>query len=535
LRTARRVRALAASAAIASAVALVASGAHGFPTTAKHLKPLPASLISEVERKDMTTESPILVRIFKQEAELEVWKQDRSGKYALLKIYPICRWSGELGPKIRQGDRQAPEGFYAITPGQMNPNSSYHLSFNIGYPNAFDRAHERTGSALMVHGDCLSAGCYAMTDEQMSEIFGLAREAFAGGQPSFQVQALPFRMNALNMARHRNNPNMPFWKNLKQGYDYFELTRQQPKVDVCEKRYVFNAKTLNSPSAVDQCPTNQVPEVVAAKTRRDEAAALDLIKRGTPAAPIRTGEDGGMHPVFVASLKRPSFWDPAGIFGPKPASAPGTVPPHVNPPKNASPIYAPTMAYAPEAVSDSTGSVPVPRPAPRKEGGGLQVASLADRFGPFLTASLEPASIEREQPGFRLASADSKPADANPAAQQLLRSARLRVASAGPALPAEDSAAPAPEISPSSRSKIASALSRLLGIGREANAPERAKSEAASPPAHTGANVGRAEKPQSQPQTALLFEKTTMAEMKVLTAQPVVSSANFESRWSAIR
>jgi murein L,D-transpeptidase YafK len=544
LRTARRVRALAALAAIASAVALAASGAHGFPTPAKHLKPLPASLISEVERKEMTTESPILVRIFKQEAELEVWKQDRSGKYALLKIYPICRWSGELGPKIRQGDRQAPEGFYAITPGQMNPNSSYYLSFNIGYPNAFDRAHERTGSALMVHGDCLSAGCYAMTDEQMSEIFALAREAFAGGQPSFQVQALPFRMNALNMARHRNNPNMPSWKNLKQGYDYFELTRQQPKVDVCEKRYVFNAKAPNSSSKVefipaDTCPAYEVPNTIAsavqAKARRDEAAALDLIKRGTPAAPIRTGEDGGMHPVFVASLKRPSLWDPAGIFGPKPASAPGTVPPHVNPPKNASPIYAPTMAYAPEAVSDSTGSVPVPRPAPRKDGSGLQVASFADRFGPFLTASLEPASIEREQPGFRLASADSRPVDTNPAAQQLLRSARPRVASAGPALPAEDSAAPAQEISLSSRSKIASALSRLLGIGREANATERAKSEAASPPSHTGAIAARPEQSQSQPHTAALFEKTTMAEMKVLTAQPVVSSANFESRWSAIR
>jgi murein L,D-transpeptidase YafK len=533
LKTATRVRTLAASAAIASAVALVASGAHGFPTTAKHLKPLPASLISEVERKDMTAESPILIRIFKQEAEFEVWKQDRSGKYALLKIYPICRWSGELGPKIRQGDRQAPEGFYAITPGQMNPNSSYHLSFNIGYPNAFDRAHERTGSALMVHGDCLSAGCYAMTDEQMSEIFALAREAFAGGQPSFQVQALPFRMNALNMARHRNNPNMPFWKNLKQGYDYFELTRQQPKVDVCEKRYVFNVKAPNSFSAVDQCPTNEVPEFVASKTRRDEAATADLIKRGTPAAPIRTGEDGGMHPVFVASLKRASVWDPAGIFGPKAAAAPGTVPAHVNPPKNASPIYAPTMAYAPEAVSASL-SVPVPRPAPRKEGGGLQVASFTDRFGPFLTAPLEPASTEREQPGFRLASADARPADANPAAQQLLRAARRRVASAGPGLPAEDPPAPAQEISPSSRSKIASALSRLFGIGREANATERAKSESVAPPVHTGTIVARAEQPRSEPHTATLFEKTTMAEMKVLTAQPVASS-NFESRWAAIR
>src|SRR5829696_2047153 len=328
------VRALMAPAAmIACAVALAGCDSESLQIAAKHLKPLPPALVNDIERKDMSKDSPLVVRIFKQEAELEVWKQDRSGRFALLKTYPICRWSGELGPKIRQGDRQAPEGFYTITPSQMNPTSSYHLSFNIGYPNAFDRVHERTGSALMVHGDCLSAGCYAMTDEQISEIFGLAREAFAGGQPSFEVQALPFRMNALNMARHRNNPNMPFWKNLKQGYDYFELTRQQPKVDVCEKRYVFNAKAPNSSfSPADACPAYEVPNTIAsaiqAKARRDEAAALDLIKRGTPAAPIRTGEDGGMHPVFVASLKRPPLWDPAGIFGPKAAAAPGTVPPH---------------------------------------------------------------------------------------------------------------------------------------------------------------------------------------------------------------
>src|ERR687898_3365865 len=175
---------------MASAVIVLAgSGTRGFAAFEKHLKRLPAAILSDIERKDMSAESAILVRIFKQESELEVWKQDRSGKFALLKTYPICRWSGELGPKVRQGDRQAPEGFYTVTPGQMNPKSQYYLSFNVGYPNAFDRAHDRNGSALMVHGDCLSAGCYAMTDEQMAEIFALAREAFAGGQPSFQVQA----------------------------------------------------------------------------------------------------------------------------------------------------------------------------------------------------------------------------------------------------------------------------------------------------------------------------------------------------------
>jgi murein L,D-transpeptidase YafK len=532
------VRALAASAAIASAVTLAATGAYG-STTAKHLKPLPASLVSDIERKEMAPESPILVRIFKQEAELEVWKQDRSGKFALLKTYPICRWSGELGPKIKQGDRQAPEGFYAITPGQMNPNSSYHLSFNIGYPNAFDRAHERSGSALMVHGDCLSAGCYAMTDEQVSEIYALAREAFAGGQPSFQVQALPFRMNPLNMARHRNNPNMPFWKNLKQGYDHFEVTRQQPKVDVCEKRYVFNAKAPNASAKLDvsptaACPAYEVPNAIAsavsAKARRDEAATLDLVKKGTPAAPIRTGEDGGMHPVFVASLKRPSLWDPAGIFGPVAAAAPGTVPRHVNPPKNASPIYAPTMAYAPEAVTETVSSIPVPRAAPRKEGSILQVASFAERFGTFTSMEAASAVTPREQPGFQLAAAATS--GSNPAEQQLLRLARMRLASADPTGPTPDSAPPPQEAS-AEPSRITSALSRLLRFGRQANASENAKPEPTSRPVETGAVVTPAIAHRAE--TAALFQPTSMTEMTVPSTQPVPLSGNFENRWSAIR
>ena len=131
------------------------------------MAPLSEKMVSDIEQKKMDKDSPILVRLFKEEAELEVWKKDRNGEFALLNTYPICRWSGDLGPKIKEGDRQAPEGFYTITPGQMNPNSNYYLAFNTGYPNTFDRAWGRTGSELMVHGDCSSRGCYAMTDEQI--------------------------------------------------------------------------------------------------------------------------------------------------------------------------------------------------------------------------------------------------------------------------------------------------------------------------------------------------------------------------------
>src|SRR4029077_679994 len=129
---------------------------------------------------------------------------------------------------------------------QMNPKSKYYLAFNIGYPNAFDRAWGRTGAELMVHGDCSSRGCYAMTDEQIGEIYALGRESFFGGQRAFQVQAYPFRMTSANMAKHRNNPNMPFWRMIKQGYDAFEVTKLEPKVDFCEKRYVFNAQAPQS-------------------------------------------------------------------------------------------------------------------------------------------------------------------------------------------------------------------------------------------------------------------------------------------------
>src|SRR6478735_4173327 len=238
-------------------------------TNAKANQPVPPKLLAAMVEKDMDLQSPILVRLFKQEAELEVWKQARNGQFALLKTYPICRWSGDLGPKVREGDRQAPEGFYSINPGQMNPQSAYYLSFNTGYPNAFDKALGRSGSQLMVHGDCSSRGCYAMTDEQIAEIYSLGRESFFGGQKAFQLQAYPFRMTPLNMAKHRNNPNMAFWKMIKEGYDHFEVTRQEPKVDFCEKKYVFDA--VKAPDAKRdpvfdasaKCPAYVIPDEVA--------------------------------------------------------------------------------------------------------------------------------------------------------------------------------------------------------------------------------------------------------------------------------
>ena len=175
-------------------MALAACTTGGTPAgNGRHMQPLSERMLAELAVKDMEKESPILVRIFKEEAELEVWKQDKSGRFALLRTYPICRWSGQLGPKIKQGDRQAPEGFYTITPDLMNPNSNYYLAINTGFPNAYDRANGRTGALLMIHGDCSSSGCYAMTDEQIAEIYALARESFFGGQKWFQGRHVRLR------------------------------------------------------------------------------------------------------------------------------------------------------------------------------------------------------------------------------------------------------------------------------------------------------------------------------------------------------
>lgn len=192
-----------------------------------------------LDERNMDLGAPILMRVFKESKELEVWKQDRTGSFRLLKSYPVCFYSGGLGPKLAEGDRQAPEGFYSVQVGQMNPRSIEYLSFNVGYPNAFDRAHGRTGDSLMIHGGCRSVGCYAMTDEHIEEIYRLAYEAFRGGQTEFQVQAFPFRMTDANLEAHKADPNLPFWQTLKRGHDIFDATARPPAVGVCGKDYVF--------------------------------------------------------------------------------------------------------------------------------------------------------------------------------------------------------------------------------------------------------------------------------------------------------
>ncbi|HPG88926.1 MAG TPA: murein L,D-transpeptidase family protein [Hyphomicrobium sp.] len=183
--------------------------------------------------------APVLVRIFKKEFELELWIR-RDGAFHRFVTYPICRWSGTLGPKFKEGDGQAPEGFYSVDAKALNPNSSYYRSFNVGYPNAFDVANGRTGSLIMVHGACASVGCFAMTNDQMGEIWRLVTAALSGGQKRFQVQIYPFRMTDDALKAQADHPAHPFWTVLKRGNDLFEASSLPPRVSVCRGGYRFS-------------------------------------------------------------------------------------------------------------------------------------------------------------------------------------------------------------------------------------------------------------------------------------------------------
>ncbi|MEK6201872.1 MAG: murein L,D-transpeptidase [Desulfobulbaceae bacterium] len=196
-------------------------------------------LDQEMRKKGLHLGQPIFIRIFKEENELEVWVK-RELAYELFETYSICKYSGDLGPKLREGDEQSPEGFYTVTVTALNPWSNFHLSFNLGYPNEYDRLHKRTGNALMVHGKCTSVGCFAMNDFRIEEIYTIVDAALSNGQEEFSVHIFPFRMTWDKMAKNAESQWVPFWENLKQGYDFFQGHRTPPMVTVEEQQYAFH-------------------------------------------------------------------------------------------------------------------------------------------------------------------------------------------------------------------------------------------------------------------------------------------------------
>lgn len=197
-------------------------------------------LTTQLAAADLKPGSPMYVRIFKEEAELEVWvRNDPTGLYQPFKTYKICSQGPFLGPKQQRGDKQSPEGFYDVTQDRLWPGSQYHLAMNIGYPNSYDLQLGRTGDKLMIHGGCKSEGCFAMTDEAIEEIYLLAEQSLLAGNDEVPVHIFPFRMTEANMKRYKNSEWANFWAEMKQGYDLFEQNKFPPNVVASNGHYMF--------------------------------------------------------------------------------------------------------------------------------------------------------------------------------------------------------------------------------------------------------------------------------------------------------
>ena len=286
-----------------------ATGALPLPGT-----PDVAVLQPRLREKGVTLSSPILVRIFKTESELEIWKQ-KDDRFVLFATYPICHWSGTLGPKLRDGDRQAPEGFYTVTRAQARHVGRWPVSIDLGYPNILDQSQARTGSDILIHGGCSSVGCFAMTNPVSEEIHQLTIAAIEAGQQRVPVHIFPFRMTGENMAAQSASPWSPFWNNLKEGYDLFERTQRPPLIGVCSGRYIFQeARGRELPGVLDACgPTiasireqeqwlNNVPRPSPFMPR---SSAQTAQSRGAPDSQIQTSlESDAPPPMFSWRLIR---------------------------------------------------------------------------------------------------------------------------------------------------------------------------------------------------------------------------------------
>jgi len=243
--------------------------------------PVPSTSAADREQrlaqKGLSAGSAVMIRIFKAESELELWLQ-KDARFELFASYPICFWSGTLGPKLREGDKQAPEGLYSVGSSQLRRRGRWPRSFDIGFPNALDRAQARTGSYLLLHGGCTSTGCYAMTNPVMDEIYALGAQALRQGQDRIQVHVFPFRMTDTNLAQHVDSAWHPFWLNLKDAYDVFERTRLPPNVSVCGRRYLV----------------------------REAARPGESDAPGEAPAPLCEGDDKHRDPIPVLSTDRQS-------------------------------------------------------------------------------------------------------------------------------------------------------------------------------------------------------------------------------------
>lgn len=189
----------------------------------------------------------ILFVAYKAESELDLYvKSPENSTYKKLKTYSICAKSGNLGPKLKQGDQQVPEGFYHID--RFNPVSSYYLSLGINYPNKADKVKSKVknlGGDIFIHGNCVTIGCLPMTDENIKEIFLYAVYAKNNGQQEIPVYIFPFNMNSKNCTHYRkknktNSELLDFWNNLKLGWDNFDKNKTELTIKINkEGNYIF--------------------------------------------------------------------------------------------------------------------------------------------------------------------------------------------------------------------------------------------------------------------------------------------------------
>ena len=356
-------------------------------------RPLPDKIVQKMKSKGMRTTAPIMMRIIKDESLLEIWKQKDNGRYDLIAAYNICAWSGKLGQKKKEGDRQAPEGFYTIRPAQMNPNSKYFLSFDTGFPNAYDRSHGFSGANLMVHGACSSAGCYSMTDESVQEIFAFARDALKGGQSGFLLEALPFRMTAEKMAKHAGDENFAFWKMIKEGYDHFELTRQPPKVDFCEKKYVFNRTATDGGSfkANAACPPSTIPASLGS------AHAAYSKKYDAAFATARARYDDQPVPIVMGGKSRPldKKWKPKAVAMPSTLAFAAPSGPRISVPLVS--VTPETVPADPETAPVAEVAAPVEPALPVTKPVAAGTTTAATAVEPVAPETKGPVSLVEEQ------------------------------------------------------------------------------------------------------------------------------------------
>jgi hypothetical protein len=402
----------------------------------------------------------------------------------------------------------------------MNPNSNYYLAINTAFPNSYDRANGRTGEFLMIHGDCSSAGCYAMTDEQIAEIYALARESFFGGQKAFQIQAYPFRMTPLNMAKHRDSPSMAFWKMIKEGYDHFEVTRQEPRVDVCDKHYVFDAAAPNGPasslkfSPVAKCPAYEVPQEIATpvrdKQRRDDEQVAQLISRGTATVPARTGTDGGMNPIFMAAVVANGGTETRI----EARSIPGSIPANIRPPGPASPVMGETTGSTMSLASAESRPAPAPRSTAQAASGG----GSGGLFGGLFSSSGDEASKGGDKSG-----------ESGGMFDRMSRMVGLHGSD-----PAADTTATAKTKPTPAKTQTASAAAGV--IRPKPQVQPQVQPQAAAQPDQKAATTSTSKTPATPQQPGDQAQPTETANNGNLLrgAQATVPAGSFDSRWGAM-